>query len=146
MKELRTRRGWTQSDLILALKQDFGLEMHQTTLTKLERAARPTTVQELWALATVLDSDPSDLLPPITHREVDSIEIELRAASRQAERARVEVDLAKVQTADAKAREAAAREAEKISRAREKKAQERYFARARSMHPEIYEQRNDDVQ
>lgn len=57
----RTRRGWTQDDLARRMSEQ-GFQMHQTTVGKLETAARPTPVEEVAALAILLDLSVSELL------------------------------------------------------------------------------------
>ncbi|GEA81391.1 helix-turn-helix domain-containing protein [Cellulomonas uda] len=52
VRDLRRARGWSQSDLADALTR-LGFPMHQTTLAKLERAQRPTPLEDLYALSQV---------------------------------------------------------------------------------------------
>lgn len=47
---LREERGWSQSDLARRLS-DIGLEMHQTTVAKMEAGRRPLRVSEAVAVA-----------------------------------------------------------------------------------------------
>jgi transcriptional regulator with XRE-family HTH domain len=53
VREQRKARGWSQEDLAQRMT-DAGHPMHQTTVAKLENAARPTSVDELVALGHVL--------------------------------------------------------------------------------------------
>ena len=50
----RTDRGWTQDDVAERLREQ-GFEMHQTTVAKIERGARPLRVAEAAALAEVFE-------------------------------------------------------------------------------------------
>lgn len=63
VRNLRKTRGWTQGDLADQLKA-YDVEMHQSTIAKLEAALRPTTVHELWALASALGVRYDALIPP----------------------------------------------------------------------------------
>lgn len=53
VKRRREDLGWSQDQLAGRLVK-LGIEMHQTTVAKLEQAKRPIRVNELWALAAVL--------------------------------------------------------------------------------------------
>ena len=83
VKSLRTEKGWTQTELASRLA-DVGVELHQTTIAKMEGGARPTTINELWALALVFDVDYADLMPALGR--MGSRE-ELEAARRRLSRA-----------------------------------------------------------
>lgn len=71
VRTLRTRRSWTQSSLADLLRRDYGVDMHQTTLAKLEGGVRPTVAHEIWALARAFGVDYSDLLPPLADEPGD---------------------------------------------------------------------------
>lgn len=71
IRELRTTRGWTQEELANRMT-DAGYSMHQTTAAKMESGARPTSVGEAAALASIFgvtiaevfqggEDDPSDV-------------------------------------------------------------------------------------
>ncbi|MFK5645101.1 helix-turn-helix domain-containing protein [Ornithinimicrobium sp. LYQ121] len=62
VKQLRKSRGYTQAELVERLRP-YDVEMHSTTLAKLESGGRPTTVHEVWALASVLGCEYTRLLP-----------------------------------------------------------------------------------
>ncbi len=53
VREWRTARSWSQEDLAERLR-DVGIDMHQTTLAKLERGGRPLRVAEAVAIATIM--------------------------------------------------------------------------------------------
>jgi len=52
-REMRQARNWSQEDLASRLSE-VGVEMHQTTVAKLERGARPLRVSEAVAIATAM--------------------------------------------------------------------------------------------
>jgi transcriptional regulator with XRE-family HTH domain len=54
VQDLRLAMGWTQEDLAQRMT-DAGHPMHQTTVTKLEKGTRPTSVAEVGALSTLFD-------------------------------------------------------------------------------------------
>lgn len=87
VRRLRMERRWTQPDLARELA-GIGVEMHQTTMAKLEAGARPTPAEELWALAVVLETDVNSLLPPTEPAEtsVDQARIELERWKREVKR------------------------------------------------------------
>jgi transcriptional regulator with XRE-family HTH domain len=54
VKDLRQARGWTQEEFARHMTA-AGHSMHQTTVAKMESGARPTTIKELAAIATIFD-------------------------------------------------------------------------------------------
>lgn len=52
VRQWRKARSWSQEDLAEKLN-DFGFEMHQTTVAKIERGTRPLRVAEAVALAQI---------------------------------------------------------------------------------------------
>lgn len=54
VRRWRTDRGWTQDDVAERLRGQ-GFEMHQTTVAKIERGARPLRIAEAAALADVFE-------------------------------------------------------------------------------------------
>jgi transcriptional regulator with XRE-family HTH domain len=54
VQDLRVAMGWTQEELAQRMT-DAGHPMHQTTVTKLEKGTRPTSVAEVGALSTLFD-------------------------------------------------------------------------------------------
>jgi transcriptional regulator with XRE-family HTH domain len=54
VRQWRLRREWTQEDVAESLRRE-GFEMHQTTVAKIERGARPLRVAEAAALADVFE-------------------------------------------------------------------------------------------
>lgn len=52
VRDWRKARGWSQDDLASELN-DLGFEMHQTTVAKIERGARPLRVSEAVAIAHI---------------------------------------------------------------------------------------------
>lgn len=92
VKELRKARDWTQADLAAKLRE-LGLDLHQSTIAKLEGATRPTAVHEVWALASVFGVAYSSLLT--APEESDRLLREFEDAMSRAEAARVEAEAAK---------------------------------------------------
>ncbi|WP_426735568.1 helix-turn-helix domain-containing protein [Glutamicibacter sp. 2E12] len=60
VRNLRMKAGLTQTQLSKALAE-YGLDMRQNTITKLEKGARPTTLKECIALAQALGMQPAEL-------------------------------------------------------------------------------------
>lgn len=56
-RTLREDRGWSQSQLSERLA-DFGFELHQTTIAKMEAGKRPLRVAEMFALSHVFRMSP----------------------------------------------------------------------------------------
>ena len=54
VRQWRQERNWSQDDVALFLREQ-GFEMHQTTVAKIERGARPLRVAEAAALADLFD-------------------------------------------------------------------------------------------
>jgi transcriptional regulator with XRE-family HTH domain len=52
MRQWRRERNWSQEDLAVRLRH-YGFDMHQTTVAKIERGARPLRVAEAAAIATI---------------------------------------------------------------------------------------------
>lgn len=52
VRDLRKVKGWSQAQLAVYLRS-YGIEMHQSTVAKLELAMRPTAAGEIAALATI---------------------------------------------------------------------------------------------
>lgn len=71
VKRIRQERGWSQTALAQHLGF-LGLLLRQTTMTKLEAGVRPTSADELWALASVFEVPYEDLLPTPLWTRVDS--------------------------------------------------------------------------
>jgi len=81
VKRIRQERGWSQTALAHELGF-LGLLLRQTTMAKLEGGVRPTSADELWALASVFEVPYDDLLPTPLWTKVDSADDkwELRVA------------------------------------------------------------------
>lgn len=56
-RTLREERGWSQVELSERLA-DFGIDMHQTTIAKLEAGKRPLRVSEMFGLSHVFGMPP----------------------------------------------------------------------------------------
>ncbi|MGE2715138.1 helix-turn-helix transcriptional regulator [Mycolicibacterium litorale] len=54
LRDWRGERGWSQEDVAERLRRQ-GFEMHQTTVAKIERGARPLRIAEAAALVEVFD-------------------------------------------------------------------------------------------
>jgi len=54
VRQWRRARDWSQ-DFLAEQMSDLGFEMHQTTVAKIERGARPLRVSEAVALSTIFD-------------------------------------------------------------------------------------------
>lgn len=65
VRELRRERGWSQEDLARRLDA-FGYQMHQTTVAKLEAGERPIRVNELAALAVILEVTAAELIADLS--------------------------------------------------------------------------------
>jgi transcriptional regulator with XRE-family HTH domain len=63
VRGIRKARGLSQEDLAQALS-DTGRSYHQTTVAKLESGTRPTSIEEVYVLAVLLDVPVSDLVVP----------------------------------------------------------------------------------
>lgn len=61
IKTMREARGWSQTELAERLAE-LGFEYHQTTIGKIESAARPLRLSELFAFAGVFGIPASDML------------------------------------------------------------------------------------
>lgn len=63
---LRKERGWSQLDVSEKLAE-WGIEMHQTTVAKMEKGKRPLRVAEMFALAHVFGMPPGAVffMPPV---------------------------------------------------------------------------------
>jgi transcriptional regulator with XRE-family HTH domain len=62
--EIRKRRGLSQADLSAAL-DEVGVRLHPTAIAKIESGKRAVTIDEVLALACVLNMSPLDLLLPL---------------------------------------------------------------------------------
>lgn len=89
VKRIRHERGWSQTALAHELGV-LGLEVRQTTMTKLEGGVRPTSADELWALASVFMVPYDDLLPTPLWTRVDSADAKwaLRVADKRRQTAK----------------------------------------------------------
>jgi len=56
-RQLREERGWSQGELSTRLA-DFGIEMHQTTIAKMEAGKRPLRVSEMFGLSHAFGMPP----------------------------------------------------------------------------------------
>lgn len=83
VRELRQARGWSQEQLASAMT-DLGVTMHQTTVAKVEAAARPIRVNEAAVFAAVLGVRLVDLLETAVVAEDESTR-EARARYREAQ-------------------------------------------------------------
>jgi|BarGraNGADG00212_1021973.scaffolds.fasta_scaffold34843_2 transcriptional regulator with XRE-family HTH domain len=62
VRRRRERRGLSQTDLALQLRNRYGLKFHQATIDRVEKAARPCRLDEVYAIAEVLGSTVDDML------------------------------------------------------------------------------------
>ncbi|NTY59096.1 helix-turn-helix domain-containing protein [Mycolicibacterium sphagni] len=91
VRQWRQERNWSQDDVALFLR-DQGFEMHQTTVAKIERGARPLRVAEAAALADLFEMPPmavfglAQVEDPATL--VDSRHVELEQARRRVDDSR----------------------------------------------------------
>ena len=88
VRSLRTAAEWTQAELADRLSA-AGFPMHQTTIAKLESGARPTTISEAAALATIFAVTLDDMLGPVREGQLAQRRIEIGA-----ELSRVEAEIA----------------------------------------------------
>lgn len=63
VRQIRKGAGLTQADLAEKLR-GYDVDVHQSTVAKMEAGVRPTVAHEVWALASALGVDYYDLLPP----------------------------------------------------------------------------------
>ncbi|OBG69246.1 hypothetical protein A9X05_05280 [Mycobacterium sp. E3298] len=69
VRDLRKAKGLSQEDLARDLSFS-GRSYHQTTIAKLESGSRPTSVEELYLLALVLDVEVADFFGPDPEMEI----------------------------------------------------------------------------
>lgn len=101
VRSLRVKAGLTQTELSKALV-NFGLDMRQNTITKLEKGARPSTLKECIALAQALGLQPAELFQqafPATAQHSNEFQ-RLLAKEAQLDRELDEVELQVSKTAD----------------------------------------------
>lgn len=79
--ELRNAAGFTQEQLA-ALLSRTGRSYTQSTIAKIEKGTRPTSVGELYLLASALDTTVSKLLEPAGWHQID---LALKATEREIE-------------------------------------------------------------
>lgn len=83
-RQLREERGWSQAELSERLAE-FGVDMHQTTIAKMETGKRPLRVSEMFGLSHTFGMPPGAVFSmPIREETFDSLE------ALQAELARTE--------------------------------------------------------
>lgn len=109
VKELRGVLGLTQAQLAERLAAATKKQWHQTMVTKMEAGSRPTTFDELYALADALESRPRDFLDDLSEEDlenwririaeqrVDALELEMERLDRQREALQQERDEAKAE-------------------------------------------------
>lgn len=118
VRALRTARGWTQAEL------GKRLEMHQTSIAKLEAAGRPIRVNELATLAMIFGVEPASLLKRMQTFEESQLNLaqkRLLIAERLLEEAEAQRSSALMAQQDAVARSAKARQVVETARARVEK-------------------------
>lgn len=107
VRQERKARDWSQAELAERMTK-AGYPLHQTAVARIESGKRPTTIQEVYALAAVLGvpsitallssgGEDMQLLAQITrkHAQVTALETDLAAARLAAERVKeLERDLA----------------------------------------------------
>lgn len=89
VRGLRQARGWSQATLAQHLK-GLGVNLHQTTIAKMEGGIRPTVVHEVWALAVVFKAPYDLLLPPLDWNPFEEFEDAAAEYERLRERVRQE--------------------------------------------------------
>ncbi len=97
VRQLRQARGWSQEQLAGRLNLDFGYSMHQTTVAKIEAAARPIRLNEAAAIALIFEVELNDLVYQPTEKD----NAELQEIEQQMETAKVEMLTAQSRTAHA---------------------------------------------
>ncbi len=55
VREARKARGWTQETLARRLREEGGIDLSKTAIVRLEKGERPTRLNEVVALARVLE-------------------------------------------------------------------------------------------
>lgn len=63
IKAFRESQGWSQTELAERLGAQLGKAVDPTTITRMERGSRPTTVDELYALSATFSTSPLSLIP-----------------------------------------------------------------------------------
>lgn len=93
VRAARKARRWNQTELAQQLAR-VGVHMHQTQVAKIENGARPTSVAEVWAVASVLGLDYGQLLAPVVARPDRLVEAQhaLDRAERRHAALRAELD------------------------------------------------------
>jgi transcriptional regulator with XRE-family HTH domain len=74
----------SQMALARALSDATGRSYHQTTVTKLENGSRPTSVEEVYVLAALLDVAVADLLSDDVDRQVVQLSAQVTLRAREA--------------------------------------------------------------
>lgn len=76
VRQLRQALGWSQEQVAKRLLE-FGVSMHQTTIAKIEAAARPIRVNEAYVLAKILNVSLEDLLQYTPDGAEDELQLAL---------------------------------------------------------------------
>lgn len=69
-RELRKEHGWSQQDIAHRIKA-FGCSWSQATVTRLEAATRPLSLNEMAALAALYGLTPGEFLDGVPARQPD---------------------------------------------------------------------------
>lgn len=85
----RSTQGMSQVDLASRLGEQLGKHIDPTTITRMERGTRPTSVVELYALATIFGVQLREMLPGTDKRFIDAAAFELRSTEKNLRRERI---------------------------------------------------------
>lgn len=92
VRAARKARLWSQTDLAQQLAH-VGVYVHQTTVAKVENGTRPTSVAEVWALASVLGLGYDELLAPVAAQSDRLLRAQHELDRAQRRRASLQADL-----------------------------------------------------
>lgn len=95
---LRQAREWNQSALARELGERLGKKVDPTTITRMERGNRPTTVDEILAMSEIFGVSPTSFLPPegVIGDLYSKWKVELDSLERR--RGRLEIEVIEVRT------------------------------------------------
>ncbi|WP_174527616.1 helix-turn-helix domain-containing protein [Micromonospora maritima] len=87
VREAREARGWSQEALARRLREEIGLELHQTAIARLERGDRTIRFNEVTALARVLNLELGSYFaaPQLTDEEFEQLMASLELVNKNSQ-------------------------------------------------------------